>query len=636
MAHPGYRSFPCKMGVHPANRLINSPKVAPRSVGGAKKGRSRMRVLRFLVGLCALLMALPATAQDKSWLQIEAQPNLNTAMDRARAYAALFPDVEGYQLRNGWYGIALGPTTPEEAAARLLDLRRQNLIPADSYLANGASYAERFWPVGLGATTPDLDPTVMEPVAEAPPPTETIQTEAIPSKTSEALPEPGLPILDDETLSNSKAAEAALSTQDRELLQEALKWYGYYDGPLDGSFGRGSRASFAAWQSANGFEQTGILSNRQRNKLTSDYARDQSEFGFAAVNEAESGIAITLPLSLIQFDHYEPPFVHYADKAGSGLKVLLISEPGGNGALKGLFDILQTLEIVPASGERMLQDDSFTIRGRNDQIETVAYAATAGGNVKGYLISWNLVDADRMTRILPVMQSSFRSLGDRALDPGLVPLSEAVKRGLLAGLDVRHPKFSRSGFFVSQQGVILTALQAVESCGRIVVERSTEATVSYRDPALGFALLTPNTALAPKAVASFATPGRLGSKVSLSGYSYEDKLPAPVITPGILEDTEGLHGEPNLTRLGMSVLAGDVGGPVLDASGSVLGMLLPTDPRSEKQLPNGVAFAASGSALLAALAAQGLPAVQSDGTRISPDAFAARARDITVLVSCWE
>ncbi|MBC7739153.1 MAG: peptidoglycan-binding protein, partial [Candidatus Saccharibacteria bacterium] len=146
-----------------------------------------MKLLGFLLGLCALLVTMPAIAQDKSWLQIEAQPNLNTAMDRARAYAALFPDVEGYRLRNGWYGIALGPSTTEDAATRLLDLRSQNLIPSDSYLSDGATYTERFWPVGLDATAL---PT--EPAAAPPPPTEDIQTGAIDAP-PDAATEPAQP-----------------------------------------------------------------------------------------------------------------------------------------------------------------------------------------------------------------------------------------------------------------------------------------------------------------------------------------------------------------------------------------------------------------------------------------------------------
>ena len=54
----------------------------------------------------------------------------------------------------------------------------------------------------------------------------------------------------------------------------------------------------------------------------------------------------------MQFDHYEPPFVHYGERGGSGVRVLLISQPGDQSTLFGLYDILQTLEIVPLDGER--------------------------------------------------------------------------------------------------------------------------------------------------------------------------------------------------------------------------------------------------------------------------------------------
>ncbi len=69
----------------------------------------------------------------------------------------------------------------------------------------------------------------------------------------------------------------------------ALKWYGYYDGGIDGSFGRGTRASIAAWQDANGYEETGVLSTTQRAALIQTYQSDQAEFGFETVNETEIG-----------------------------------------------------------------------------------------------------------------------------------------------------------------------------------------------------------------------------------------------------------------------------------------------------------------------------------------------------------
>ncbi|MEO8242999.1 MAG: serine protease [bacterium] len=587
-----------------------------------------MRVIGFLLGLYALLLAAPVSAQDDTWLQIEAQPSLNTAMDRARAYGALFPDVSGFRLGNGWYGIALGPLAKSDAAARLLELRRQNLIPADSYLSDGGSYGQKFWPVGID-TTP-LAPAQPEATAEAPVVTEPA---AEPAVAPQPVEEP------EETLKEAIASEAAISQADRQLLQEALKWYGFYDGGIDGSFGRGTRASISAWQAATGFDQTGILSTKQRTALAETYQSDQAEFGFQTVSEAESGIEITLPMALIKFDRYDPPFVHYAEKSGSGLKVLLISQPGGKAGLKGLYDVLQTLEIVPTTGERELDDTSFTIHGANTEIETLAHAVASNGTIKGYLISWNLTDAARMTRILPAVQSSFRSSGDKALDPGLVPLSDAAKRGLLAGLDVRRPKLSRSGFFIDAQGTVLTTLEAVQSCKKIVLERNTEATLRFSDPATGIAVLTPNSPLAPKSVAGFAAaPPSPGAQVSVSGYSYEDKLPAPVLTLGTVEEAKGLNGEPDLTRLSLSTLPGDAGGPVLDTSGAVLGMLLPKDPNATQQLPASVAFAASASGLTSTLSANGLlPATTAvAATAVTPDAFATMARGMTVLVSCWD
>jgi hypothetical protein len=139
-------------------------------------------------------------------------------------------------------------------------------------------------------------------------------------------------------------------------------------------------------------------------------------------------------------------------------------------------------------------------------------------------------------------------------------------------------------------------------------------------------------------VAAFASAApRLGAKVSVAGYAYEDKLPAPVVTLGTIEDQQGLNGEPGLTRLSISTLPGDAGGPVIADSGAVLGMLLPASSDAGKQLPAGVAFAASASALTTLLTPQGLTLNAAvDGTAATPDALAKEARGMTVLVSCWE
>jgi S1-C subfamily serine protease len=296
------------------------------------------------------------------------------------------------------------------------------------------------------------------------------------------------------------------------------------------------------------------------------------------------------------------------------------------------------LEVVPAQGERSKSENSFTINAVSDKVQSYAYAEAKNGMVKGYLVVWNPADAERMSRILPALKSSFRGVGDKALDPGLVPMDAATRSGLLAGMEVKLPKLSRSGFYVDGKGSVVTTVEAVGQCGRVTLDGVTEARVVAQDQASGLAVLQPKTPVAPRAFAQFAAGAvRLGSEVAIAGYSYEDKLPAPVLTFGTLEEEKGLNGEAGLARLAAPVLPGDAGGPVLDGTGAVLGMLLPAAVKGAKLLPDGVAFAAQAGVVAQVLTAAGITPTTATATDLAtPDALNAAGLGMTVLVSCWE
>ncbi|MCW1917606.1 peptidoglycan-binding protein [Rhodobacter sp. KR11] len=557
-------------------------------------------------------------AQDQVWLQIEAQPNLAKAQERAAAYAGVLPEVKGYALDSGWYGIAVGPMSSDRAVDLLASLTAAGTIPADSYITDGASLGPVFYPGADAAQVAEPVAPAVEPVAE-------------PVVEPVAAAEPGLP---DETVAEAKASEAALGDKDRQDLQMALKWFGFYDGKVDGRIGAGSRKSMAAWQEAQGLEPTGVLTTAQRSRLTEGYRSEEGLFGFELVSEPEAGIELTLPMAMLDFDGYAPPFVRYKGKDGAGLSAMLISEPGTSAALSGLYEVLQTLDTMPPNGERALGEEDFTIRGANDKIASLAYATVAGGNVKGFVLTWDVALSAQMERVLPLVQSSFRSTGEKAMDPGLVPLDEAVKRGLIAGISAKKPKSSATGFFVDPKGAVVTLASAVQACGTVTLDHRTEVDVKL----LGdLAVLTPKTPVAPRAYAAFATGApQAGAPVTLAGYSWGERLSAPVLTRGTLEEAAGLNGEKGLARLGITAREGDLGGPVLDASGAVIGMLIPVP----EGLPEGLGFVATSGALTSALsdpAGAGLTLSAATATaKASPDALTAAARGMTVLVSCWE
>jgi peptidoglycan hydrolase-like protein with peptidoglycan-binding domain len=592
-----------------------------------------MRLLSLIAAL-ALMMAAPlARAQTGPafWVQIEAQPGLADAETRARAWAQVFPDVAGFRMASGWYAVTLGPYSREDALNRLNALRADNLIPGDSFLAAGEVYRTSFWPVGGAAAQvlteqPAAPPTPTEPVAVAP-------LAPAPAEPAPALaPPPG------ETLAEARAAETRLTRDERQDIQRALQWAGFYTSAIDGAFGAGTRGSITAWQSARGHEATGFLTTLQREELLGERGRMEAALGIETVAEPEAGIEIALPLRHLQFDGYAPPFVQYAEKDGSGLRAVLISQPGDARALRGLYDLLQTLDAVPPQGNRALSERSFSIEAANDRIASQAYAELSQGLIKGYMLVWEPRAGDLARQALPLMKSSFRSIGNRALDPNLVPLDGAVQTAMLAGMEVRRPALSRSGFYVSARGDVLTTATAVQGCDRITLDRVTDTRVTLVDDALGLALLAPATALAPPGVAAFAAASpRLGSEVAVAGYSYEDALPSPALTFGALAQDTGLAGEADLRRLSIAALPGDAGGPVLDGTGAVLGMLLPQTDDPTRVLPPGIAFARSGDSIGAWLAGAGLPprTAAPDGA-LAPEDLTAKAVRMTVLVSCWK
>jgi peptidoglycan hydrolase-like protein with peptidoglycan-binding domain len=584
------------------------------------------------LGLCLLSpnRAAAQQSQDQTWIQIEAKSTLADAEDRAAAWQAMFDDVQGYRIGSGWHVITLGPFTRADAESRLAGLLQENLIPRDSFITDGSSFQSSFWPIG--APLPEDPAATTDVTPETTTPDTTATVEPIP----EVAP---APILPDETPEQARQSESLLSQTEREQLQTALKWFGFYDSSIDGAFGRGTRGSMAEWQEAMGYEPTGILTTFQRDTLTANYLAEQSALGLATITEPEAGIEVTLPTALVQFDHYEPPFVHFTAKDGSdALRITLISQPGDQSALYALYDTLQTLQIMPITGPRERGERSFTLRGDSATVTSAAYAELSRGLIKGWIVTWNPSADLPIERILPAIEASFRPIGDRALDPGIVPMDGATKAGLLSGLEVRKPRLTRSGFYVDSLGNVLTSGDAVEQCARITLDGGTEARVTHMDKTSGIALLAPTTPVSPPAIAEFQlAPDRIGTEIAVSGYSYGDALPAPVLTFGTLQAAEGLAGEQGLKRLALTALPGDAGGPVVDNTGAVLGLLLPASTDPARILPEGVAFAATGPSIAAALQTKGITLTQASRQgALPPEDLAKQAGRMTVLVSCWD
>lgn len=584
-------------------------------MGAGKRSALVAGVLGMTLTVWASLAPGLAAAQT-AWVQIEALPTLDQAQARLRDLSTSFPDAAGFALPGGWYGLALGPyDSPEIAAEALRQMRNAGLIPPDSYVAEATRYRAQFWPPEAAES----------PALSAP----------SPAPSPEPAPEPAPPPV--ETLADARRAEETMGREGRMQIQDALEWVGVYRGGVDGAFGRGTRAAIAAWQQSRGFEPTGVLKSTELRQLLDGVTAEKSALGLTPIEETKAGIAIDLPLGLVEFDHYDPPFVHYRAKGNSGVRILLISEPGDQNTLYGLYDAMATLEIVPTTGPRSRDKSGFSLVGEDAQIHSVTEVRLSKGLIKGFTLVYPAKDAPRMARVLAAMKTSFTALGETALDPTLGQPMAVGRADLIAGLDVRHPEFARSGLFIDAKGAVLTAAEGLSACGKVTIEGA-PAKIAFADPRLGIAVLQPRAPLSPPAVARFetVTAGR-GAALAVAGFSYPEALSAPVVSFGTLSDLTGLAGEPERARLAVKTLPGDVGGPVLDGAGAVFGMVLPQGGETAKLLPPEMTVAVQSAALLPVLAAQGfapLPA-EAGGTLAAED-ISALAQGFTTQIACWK
>jgi peptidoglycan hydrolase-like protein with peptidoglycan-binding domain len=616
-------------------------------------------VKSFLRGLAALTLTLglvlavaagPASAQDaqdRVWIQIESYASLGNTEARLRAYTPEFDNVNGFNAGN-FYAITLGPYTRAEAERELATLRAQGRIPSDSFIQGRQAFTSQFFPIGEDRLDgPAPAPPVAEAVedaseavaeAEAAIEEDPAPTVVAGADVAEAAPEPEP--LPEETPAEARQSEAQLTREERDELQIALQYFGYYLGRIDGAFGPGTRGGMTDWQIDRGFEPTGVLTTRQRAQLLDEYQTELARLGYALVRDEQAGIEVELPMGMLEFSDYNFPFARFEEANDSGLRVLLISQPGDRATLFGLYEIMQTLEIVPLEGERERRGDSFLLTGRNANLRSHTEARVVGGAVKGFTMLWEPERDEDAEQILARIRETITYFGG-ALDPAFAPEDADEDIDLVSGFEVRQPELLRSGFFVDGAGTVLTTIEAVTgetgSCDRVLIDNAYPAAVAFRDDARGLAVLRPEQALAPQGFARLAeAEGRVRSDVAVSGFPFGGALSYASTAFGTVAALEGVNGEDWMQRLDVTTSATEAGSPVLDMTGAVTGMVLPGNAGG-RALPDEVTLATDAEALRAALAAAGVPqqAVLGTGAALNRDQLARLGADIAVRVSCW-
>lgn len=208
-----------------------------------------------------------------------------------------------------------------------------------------------------------------------------------------------------------------------------------------------------------------------------------------------------------------------------------------------------------------------------------------------------------------------------------------------SGAEEERSGGSGTGFLVSVNGEFLTNSHVVSGCSSVSID-GVAATVVAQDAAFDLALLrvTP----APEALpAQFSEkPARLNSDVTVIGYPLLGLLGGVNVTRGSVTSLKGMGGDGVQMQISAPVQPGNSGGPVVNAAGQVVGVVV---SKLDAQvvadaigdIPQNVNFAIRSEIAKLFLYQNGVEPIEAVETAaLPPEDLAELAQSFTRLITC--
>ena len=200
---------------------------------------------------------------------------------------------------------------------------------------------------------------------------------------------------------------------------------------------------------------------------------------------------------------------------------------------------------------------------------------------------------------------------------------------------------SGSGFYVDHNGHVLTNAHVVKNCAIVrVLPGEFEANIIALDKEKDLALI--KIAFESDAAAIIRSgETQRGEEVVVAGFPYRGELSSGIhITPGNISSLTGVKDDPNVIQITAAVQPGNSGGPLLDRSGNVTGVVVSKlnslyFAKKYNDIPQNVNFAIRPRLLREFLNEQNINYKTAElGNRKETTEISKTAEAITVVVEC--
>lgn len=431
-------------------------------------------------------------------------------------------------------------------------------------------------------------------------------------------------------------------------IQYDLAWIGLYNGGITNTQDSGTVAATRSFQASLNASRTGQLSQTQRRTLAERARAAKEGYGFTRVKIDWLGIAADLPEGVM----VRPKL------SGKDLNSMTYGTHHG-GQLRLRFDALTDVNVAPSRFLTFLRDDVTEgdnppkITGSGSLSSTLFLISESAsrrqvivGQKKGS--EWRLLtishSVDTSDALRPAIHQILRSLDffagpllsqrerNRQLAAGQSPGAKGLPTWYLTMIG------NGSGSVVSRQGHILTNHHVITGCDWITVNGKPSSIVAS-DVRLDLALLMAPSAADRNPVRFRRGNPRLGEAVSVMGYPLFRSSQSLNYTRGYVSSVVGFGGNRNYVQVTAPVQPGNSGGPVLDASGRQVAVVVAKTAswfQIEQNVEN-ISWVIRGDQALEFLQRNGVKPIVEDRppTMDTPNVRdVAQWRQITVRIEC--
>ncbi|GGA51762.1 serine protease [Pelagibacterium lentulum] len=423
-----------------------------------------------------------------------------------------------------------------------------------------------------------------------------------------------------------------MSEEDRGLLQSKLILVGQYSAIADSQFGPATYRALTNFQAVRGDQPSGVLSSTALIDLHERASFMFAEMGMEIVEDARGQMSMLLPTALLSQTENTRRGMAYFDPSNS-IRLETISKPYADESYESLYRSLSTENARRQITYKTFNASRFVVTGYRQGFPFYIYMSAAPQSSIGFSIEWDS-QYDEVGGMLAVFMASHSyPLLATSQSPEAVQTPQ--------GFTPTVPRVSYgTGFFVAENGVLVSNHHVIENCSAIDVPGYGAASVILSDADLDLAVLRLDDPHS-HAVATLRTRDiELGEAVVSVGYPLATYLNSSLsVGTGIVSGETGLRGEQRWFTTNVGIQYGNSGGPLLDEYGQVIGVAVAKSDElyllsSIGTVAPNVGFAIKTGPLLDFLSIFRLPDTKPSKEAIPVRASVEIARDFTVQIVC--